>query len=149
MWNKLCMCMWKKTEKNGINNRETSLLKVNYNQTKIKGRKLSAKYICIRSDHEFKRIIVVVQSLSHVWLFVTPWTAAHQVRLSLTISRSFFKLMSIDSDSIQPSHLLLSLLLLPSIFPSIRIFSNQSVFHIRWLQLQHQSFQWILRIDFL
>ena len=68
---------------------------------------------------------VVVQSLSHVWLFVTPWTAAYQASLSFTISQSLLKLMSIES--VMPSnHLFLChrLLLLPSIFPSIRVFSN-------------------------
>ena len=58
------------------------------------------------------------------------------------------------SDAIQPSHLLLPPLLLPSVFPSIRLFSNESALHIRWpnvleLQLQHQYFQWIFRVDFL
>ena len=74
-----------------------------------------------------------VQSLSHVWLFETPWTAAHQVSLSITDSQSLLKLMSIES--MMPSnHLTLChpLLLLPSIFPSIRFFSNESVLCIRW-----------------
>ena len=73
-----------------------------------------------------------VQSLSHVWLFVTPWTAAHQASLSITNSWSLIKLMSIES--VMPSnHLILcSPLLLPSVFPSIRVFSNESVLHIRW-----------------
>ena len=96
-----------------------------------------------------------VQSLSHVWLFATPWTTACQASLSITKSWSLFKLMSIES--VMPSnHLVLCrpLLLLPSIFPSIRVFSNESVLHIRWpkkleLQLQHQSFQWLFRTDFL
>ena len=73
-----------------------------------------------------------VQSLSHVRLFVTPWTAAHQASLSITNSRSLPKLMSIES--VMPSnHLILChpLLLLPSIFHSIRIFANESVLHIR------------------
>ena len=75
----------------------------------------------------------LVQSLSHVRLFVTPWTAARQASLSFTIFRSLLKLMSIDL--VMPSsHLILSrpLLLLPSIFPSIRIFSNESPLPIRW-----------------
>ena len=69
---------------------------------------------------------VLVQSLSHVWLFSTSWTAAHQASLSITISRSLFKLMSIES--VMPSnHLILCHpLLLHSIFPSIRVFSNES-----------------------
>ena len=73
-----------------------------------------------------------VQSLSHVRLFVTPWTAAHQVSLSITNSRSLLKLMSIES--VMPSnHLILChpLLLLQSVFPSIRVFSKESVFHIK------------------
>ena len=74
-----------------------------------------------------------VQSLSSVWLFVTPWTAAHQASLSITNFQSLFKLISIES--VMPSnHLILChpLLCLPSIFPSIRVFSNESVLHIRW-----------------
>ena len=73
-----------------------------------------------------------VQSLSRVQLFVTPRTAARQASLSITNSRSLLKLMSIVS--VMPSnHLILccSLFLLPSIFPSIRVFSNESVLHIR------------------
>ena len=74
---------------------------------------------------------VVVQLLSRVWLFATPWAAACQASLSFTISRSL--LMSIES--VMPSnHLIICclLLLLPSIFPSIRVFSNESGLHIRW-----------------
>ena len=66
--------------------------------------------------------------LSHVRLFVTPWTAARQVSLSFTISRSFLKLMSIES--VVPSNR--GPLLLPSVFPSIRIFSKESVLCIPW-----------------
>ena len=74
-----------------------------------------------------------VQSLSRVWLFVTPWTAARQAFLSITNSQSLFKLMSIES--VMPSsHLILfhPLLLLSSIFSSIRVFSSESVLCIRW-----------------
>ena len=74
-----------------------------------------------------------VQSLSHVRLFATPWTAAHQASLSITNSQRLLKLMSIES--VMPSnHLILCcpLLLSPSIFPSIRVFSNESALHIRW-----------------
>ena len=76
---------------------------------------------------------VVVQLLSHVQLFATPWTAAHQASLPFTISQSLLKLMSIEW-VMPPNHLILCrpLLLLPLIFPSIRIFSNESVLHIRW-----------------
>ena len=82
-----------------------------------------------------------VQLLSHVRLFATPWTTAHQVSLSITNSRSLPKLISIES--VMPSnHLILSrpLLLLPSIFPSIRIFSNESVLCIRWPKYWSFSF---------
>ena len=74
-----------------------------------------------------------VQSLSYVQLFATPWTAAHQASPSITNSQSLLKLMSIKS-VIPSNHLILchSLLLLPSIFPRIRVFSNESALHIRW-----------------
>ena len=74
-----------------------------------------------------------VQSLSHVQLFETPWTAARHASLTVTNSRSLLKLMS--SESVMPSnHLILCrpLFLLPSIFPSIRVFSKESVLGIRW-----------------
>ena len=82
-----------------------------------------------------------VQSLSHVWLFVTPWTAACQASLSITNSQSLLKLIFIES--VMPSnHLLLCppLLLLPSIFPSIRVFSNESALRIRWPKYWSFSF---------
>ena len=90
--------------------------------------------------------VVVVQfcsvlSLSRVWLFATPWTAAHPASLSITNSRSLLKLMFIQS--VMPSnHLILChpLLLLPSIFPSIRIFSNESALRIRWPKYRSFSF---------
>ena len=89
-------------------------------------------------------LIVVVQSLNRVWLFVTPWTATHQASLSFTISQSLFKLISFES--VMPSnHLILChpLLLLPSIFPSIRVFFSESaktLGKLLELQLQHQSY---------
>ena len=82
-----------------------------------------------------------VQLLSRVQLFATPWTAACQASLSITNSRSLLKLMSIES--VMPSnHLILCrpLLLLPSIFPSIRVFSNESVHCIRWPKYWSFSF---------
>ena len=82
-----------------------------------------------------------VQSLSHVLLFATPWTAARQASLSITHSRSLPKLMSIES--VMPSnHLILCrpLLLLPSVFPSIRVFSNESALRIRWPKYWSFSF---------
>ena len=81
----------------------------------------------------FKIMSNAVQSLSRVWLLMTPWTAAHQASLSITNSWSLVKLMSIKL--VMPSnHLILCcpLPLLPSIFPSIRVFSNESALHIRW-----------------
>ena len=85
--------------------------------------------------------MVVVQSLSHVRLFVTPWTAAHQASLSFTISQNLLKLMSIVT--VMPSnHLILChpLLLPPSIFLSIRVFSSESVLCIRWPKYWSFSF---------
>ena len=82
-----------------------------------------------------------VQSLSHVQLFVTPWTAAHQASLSIINSQSSIKFTSIVS--VMPSnHLILCcpLLLPTSIFPSIRVFSNESVLHIRWPKYWSFSF---------
>ena len=82
-----------------------------------------------------------VQSLSHVRLFATPWITAHQASLSITNSQSLPKLMSIEL--VMPSsHLILCrpLLLLPSIFPSIRVFSNKSAFHTRWPKYWSFSF---------
>ena len=84
---------------------------------------------------------VVVWLLSCAWLFVTPWIAACQAPLSFTISQSLFELMSIDS--VMPSNLLIlccPLILLPSIFPSIRVFSNESVLCIRWPKYWSFSF---------
>ena len=77
--------------------------------------------------------LVVVQPLSHVWLYVTPWTAAHQAPLSFTISHSLLKFMSIES-VVLFNHLIFccSLLFLPSIFPSIRVFFSESALCIRW-----------------
>ena len=82
----------------------------------------------------------VVQSLSRVRLLALPWTAAHQASLSFTISLSLLKLMSIES--VMPSnHLILCHPLLPpSVFPSIRVFSNESVLHIKWPEYWSFSF---------
>ena len=78
-------------------------------------------------------LLLIAQLISRVQLFVTPWTAAHQPSLTFTISRSFLKRMSIKS--VMPSnHLILCrpLLLLPSVFASIRVFSSESALLIRW-----------------
>ena len=82
-----------------------------------------------------------VQSLSCIQLFATIWTAACQASLSITDSQSLLKLMSIEL-VMSSNHLILyfPLLLLPSIFPSIRVFSNESVLHIRWPKYWHFSF---------
>jgi len=82
-----------------------------------------------------------VQPISHVQLFSTPWTAAHQDSPSFTISQSLLKLMSIESVMLS-NHLILCrpLLLLPSIFPSIRVFSNEPTLHIRWPKYWSFSF---------
>ena len=97
-------------------------------------------------------VVIVVHSLSHVWLFVTTWTVACQASLSFTISQTLLKLMTVES--MMPSkHLILChpLLLLPSIFPSIRVFSwiSSSPQVAEVLELQHQSFQWLFRISSL
>ena len=76
------------------------------------------------------RTIVIVQWLSCFWLFATPWNAARQASLSFTISRSLLKLMCIES--VMPPNLCHPLLLLPSIFPSVRFFSKESALCIRW-----------------
>ena len=83
----------------------------------------------------------LVQSLSCVWFFVTPWTAARQASLSITNSRSLLKLMSIES-VMTSNHLILCrpLLLPPSIFHSIRVFSDESVLRIRWPKYWSFSF---------
>ena len=88
-----------------------------------------------------KCLISSFQSLSHVWLFVIPWTAAGQASLSITNSKSLLELMSIES--VMPSnHLIFCclLLFLLSVFPSIRVISSGSVFYIRWLNYWSFSF---------
>ena len=95
---------------------------------------------CVNPSYEVPQFSSV-QSLSHVHLFVTLWTTAHQASLSITNSQSSLKLMSIES--VMPSnHLILCypLLLPPSIFPSIRVFSNESALHIRWPKYWSFSF---------
>ena len=93
--------------------------------------------VVISSGSQFSKF----NSLSHVQLFATPWTAAHQASLSITSSWGLLKLMSIKL--VMPSnHLILfrPLLLLPSIFSSIRVFFNKSVLHIRWPKYWSFSF---------
>ena len=88
-----------------------------------------------------RKAVQSVQSLSRVQLFATPWTAAHEASLSIINAWSLLRLLS--NESVMPSsHLILCrpLLLLPSIYPSIRIFSNESVLHIRWPKYWSFSF---------
>ena len=91
--------------------------------------------------YTFIFLYVVVQSLSRVQLFVTPWIAAYQASLSFTNSQSLLKLMSIEL-VMASNHLILChpLLLLPSVFPSIRVFSHESALHIRWPKYWSFSF---------
>ena len=81
----------------------------------------------------YKEANLVFQALRHVQLYATPWTAAHQTSLSFTISQSLLKLIFIES--VMPSNLLIlccPLFLLPSLSPSIRVFSSELALHIRW-----------------
>ena len=90
---------------------------------------------------KFVSQISSVQLLSHVWLFATPWTTASQASLSITSSQNLLKLMSIEL-VMESNHLILChpLLLLPSIFPNTRVFSNDSALHIRWPKYWSFSF---------
>ena len=112
------------------------------------------------TDYHFTILqLCSVQSLSRIWPFATPWTIAHQAFLSITNSWSLLKLVSIEL--VMPSNHLIfcrSLLLSPTIFLSIRVFSNESVLHIKWptigvsalasvLPMNIQN--WFLRIDWL
>ena len=122
-----------------------------FSSSQVESIKLLFSFICWeKSETIFWKSITFylqfssVQSLSHVRLFAALRTAEHQASLSTTNSWSLLKLMSVES-VIPANHLILChpLLLLPSIFPSIRVFSNESVVLVRWpeFQLQHQSFQ--------
>ena len=109
---------------------------------------------CLSHQGSSSFLFVVVESLSRVWLFATSWTAAHQASLSIINSWSLLKLMY--TELVMPSkHLILChpLLLPPSIFPSIRVFSKESILCIMWPKYRScslsMSFQWIFRIDFL
>ena len=86
------------------------------------------------------KFVVVVHLLSHVQLFATPWTGLHQATLSFTISQSLLRFMSTEL-VMSLNHLILChpLLLLTSIFPSIRVFPNESAFCIRWPKYWHFS----------
>ena len=126
------LCMWKNYP-----------LKKSHNQVTNHSRKISTLLTNVLIQVQFSHSVISDSA--------TPWTAAHQSSLSITNSWSLFKLMSIELVTL-PNYLVLCcpLLLPPSIFPTIRVFSNQSVLRIMWpklleFQLQHQSFQWIFR----
>ena len=92
-------------------------------------------------------VVVIIQSLSRVQLFVTPWTTAHQTPLSFTTSWSLLKVMSIES-VIPSDHLIcFPLLLLPSVFRSIRVFSNESVLCIRWPKIGASASESVLPMN--
>ena len=96
------------------------------------------RVLSVMARHSF---LSVVQSLNCVHLFATPWTVAHQASLSFTVSQSLLKFMSIES--VMPSNYLIlccPLLLLPSMFPSIRVFSSESALRIRWPKYWSLSF---------
>ena len=110
-------------------------------RTGEKGSNISLNFFFFLSISFLGKHFSSVQSLSHVQLFVTPWTAAHQSSLSLTNFQSLLKVISIES--VMPfSHLILCspLLLPPSVFPSIRVLSNESVFCTRWPKYWSFSF---------
>ena len=105
---------------------------------------------CLAKQKEASVQFSSVQSLSRVQLFATPWTAARQACQSIINSRSLLKFMSVES--VMPSnHLILChpLLLPPSIFPSIRVFSNESALHIRWPKYWSFSFSWFISIPLI
>ena len=109
----------------------------------------SSQDICSSTNEWIKKVCVCcihiqsssVQLLSHIWLFATPWIAAHQASLSITNFRSLPKLMSIESVMLSSDLILCRpLLLLTSIFPSIRVFSNEAALCIRWPKYWSFSF---------
>ena len=115
-------------------------------------KEMATQYSCLENpmDRGAWRLqsISSVQSLSRVRFFATPWTAAHQASLSTTNSQSLLKFMSIEP-LVPSNHLILCcpLLLLPSIFPNIRVFSKESALHIRWPKYWNFSFNIILPMN--
>ena len=117
-------------------------LPLNWNRNEFHESSISSVFFTIvtsvlRKDTGYQS----VQSLSHVWLFLTPWTAAYQASLPITNSWSLFKLMSVES-VMTSNHVILCrpLLLLPSICPSIRVLPSESALHIRWPEYWSFSF---------
>ena len=116
---------------------------------------VTSLYLFVKAYQTILLSVVAVHSLSHVCLFVIPWTSACQASLSFTIARNLLKLMSIES-MMPPNHLLLcTLFFCPQSFPASGSFpmspSSHQVAKVLELQLQllHQFFQWIFRVDFL
>ena len=126
-----------------INNKKNNPVK-NGQRPKDSSPKNTYRWL-IKHMKRYPRSLIIqfssVQLLSCIQLFATPWTVACQTSLSITNSQSLLKLMSIES-VIPSNHLILfcHLLLLPSTFPSIRVFSNESVLHIRWRKYYSSSF---------
>ena len=127
-------------------------------QPNLEGKKMSMlqKSFWNKSENGYEFLVVLlVQSLSHVWLFVTPWTAAHQASLSSTVSQSLLKFMS--TELVMPSNYFILCHLFSfclQYFPASGSFPVSHLFissgqSIVYLQLQHQSFPWIFRVDFL
>ena len=120
-----------------------SFLMSHHRKNTVRDKVIGKKWVYLERNtlHRVSVQFSSVQSLSRVQLFATPWTAAGQASLSITNSWSLLKLMSVES--VMPSnHLILChpLLLLPSIFPSIKLFSNESTLHIRWPEYWSFSF---------
>ena len=142
----------KKKKKNRNNSFLTCLSALKKNSNRILNRWYERDYILFLIWNSAQQFSSVTQSCPSL---CDPWTMAHQASLSITNSPSPPKLMSIEM--VMPSNRLIlcrPLLLLPSIFPSIRVFSHESALHITWrklleFHLQHQSFQWTPRTDLL
>ena len=133
------MSFYQQSMQHNISNRDMS-------RTIFVCHRINIQYWYVTND-----IVVFVRSLSHVWLFATPWTAVCEASLSFTISQSLLKLMSVGRWCIQPSHPLSSPS--PLAFNLSRlsgwVSSLHQVANVLELQLRHQSFQWIFRFDFL
>ena len=111
------------------------------------GRETLDKHMCVPATCNASELLLLIQSLSCVRLLVIPWTATFQTSLSFTISWSLLKLMSIESMMLF-NHLILCrpLLLLPSTFPSIRVFSNELALGIKWPKYYVTSYRHKLKI---
>ena len=121
---------------------QTFMILTSVSHTKFSGSISKKNSLVFLSEREkIIVVVVVVQSLSRVWLFATPWASAYQASLFFTVPWSLLKLMPIDS--VMPSnHLILChpLLILSSTFSSIRVFSSESTLHIRWPKYWSFSF---------